>query len=166
MVSRVDVIGLNPTKSFFTPIDLIPFLGGGIKIYKGGRIVYQGGRQIARGSLAAATGKVRVKGGQIVAGGSARLTGAVAAVQGAKHARKGIPDVAVGAASVYLDYLATKQLLRMGRGNKGQPRTETQRIKSSRNVGKRKTQKTLPRRNGRCPNGYRYNAKLNACVRK
>jgi F0F1-type ATP synthase membrane subunit c/vacuolar-type H+-ATPase subunit K len=46
------------------------------------------------------------------------------------------------------------------------PRTETQRIKSSRNVGKRKTQKTIPRRNGRCPNGYRYNAKLNACVRK
>ena len=49
---------------------------------------------------------------------------------------------------------------------KSQPRTETQRIKSSRNVGKRKTQKTIPRRNGRCPNGYRYNAKLNACVRK
>lgn len=50
--------------------------------------------------------------------------------------------------------------------NKSPPGTETQRKKPSRNVGTRKARKTLPRRNGRCPNGYRYNAKLNACVRK
>ncbi len=52
---------------------------------------------------------------------------------------------------------------------KSQPGTETQRIKSSRKVGTRGARKKLPkrikRRNGRCPNGYRYNKVLNACVR-
>ena len=76
-----------------------------------------------------------------------------------------MPDMVVGAASIYADYIVTKMLLGKGK-NKSRPGTETQRIKSSRNVGTRKARKTLPRRNGRCPNGYRYNAKLNACVRK
>ena len=166
MVSRVDVIGLNPTKSFFSPIDLVPFLGGGMKLYKGGRLVVAGGIQVGRGAKAMATGKVTLRSGEVITGGMSKAMGAVAAFHGSKLVKKGSPDVIVGAASIYLDYLATKQLLRLGKKGKGQPRTETQRIKSSRNVGKRKTQKTLPRRNGRCPNGYRYNAKLNACVRK
>ena len=61
---------------------------------------------------------------------------------------------------------------------KSPPATETQRIKPSRNVGSRKARnktsrkkrmrvaKTIPRRGARCPNGYRYSSKLNACVRK
>ena len=50
MVSRVDVIGLDPRKSFFSPIDLIPFLGGAQKVHKGGRLVYHGGATMYRGA--------------------------------------------------------------------------------------------------------------------
>ena len=50
-----------------------------------------------------------------------------------------------------------------------QPFTETQRIKSSRNVGKRGAKskpKTVKRVGKRCPPGYRYDRKLRACIRK
>jgi Flp pilus assembly protein TadB len=54
--------------------------------------------------------------------------------------------------------------------NKSPHATETQRIQSSRKVGSKRAPKKLPkrirRRNGRCPNGYRFSRKLNACVRK
>ncbi len=49
------------------------------------------------------------------------------------------------------------------------PSTEAQRRKSSRKVGRRKTQKkprTLKRTGKRCPPGYRYDRKLRACIRK
>ena len=177
MVSRVDVIGLNPTKSFFTPIDLIPFLGGGMKIYKGGRFVVTGGLMVGRGSKAFITGKTTLKSGQVMSGGMVKLTGAVAAVHGAKFVRKGAPDLIVGVSAISLDLIAKKKMLAIGK-KKSPPTTETQRIKSSRNVGSGKAQnkiprkarrglpKTIPRRGSRCPNGYRYSSSLNACVRK
>ena len=168
MVNRVDVIGLDPRKSFLSPIDLIPFLGGGVKLYKGGRLAYHGGKQIAKGSLAAATGKVRLKSGQVISSGAARLTGAAAAVQGSKLVKKGAPDMIVGGVSIYADYVLTKHLLHTMR-DKGRPATETQSIKSSRNVGGRSAQKKprmLKRVGARCPPGYRYDRKLRACIRK
>ena len=168
MVSRVDVIGLDPRKSFLSPIDLVPFLGGGVKLYKGGRLVYHGGKQIAKGSLAAATGKVTLKSGQVVSSGAARLTGAAATVQGSRLVKKGIPDTVVGGASLYLDYLVARHMLQKFKG-KGRPSTETQRIKFSRNVGRREAKGRplrIPRRGLKCPNGYRYDKKLNACIRK
>ncbi len=168
MVSRVDVIGLDPRKSFLSPIDLIPFLGGGMKIYKGGRLAYHGGKQIAKGSLALTTGKVTTKFG-VASGGAVRLAGAAAVHQGGKLVRKGTPDLLVGAASIYGDYVMTKMILQKFKG-KSPHATETQRVKSSRNVGSKRAPKKLPRRiprrNGRCPNGYRFSRKLNACVRK
>jgi len=164
MVSRVDVIGLDPRKSFLSPIDLIPFLGGGIKLYKGGRLAYHGSKQIVRGSMAITTGKVTTKFG-VASGGAVRLAGATAVHQGGKLVRKGTPDILVGAASIYGDYIMTKIVLDKFKG-KSQPGTETQRIKSSRNVGTRKAPKRVPRKNGRCPNGYRFDRKLNACIRK
>lgn len=50
-----------------------------------------------------------------------------------------------------------------------QPSTETQRRKSSRNVGRRGAKskpRTLKRVGKRCPPGYRYDRKLRACIRK
>jgi hypothetical protein len=168
MVSRVDVIGLDPRKSFLSPIDLVPFLGGGVKLYKGGRLVYHGGKQMAKGSLAAATGRVRLKSGQVVSSGAARLTGAAATVQGSKLVRKGGPDAVVGAASLYLDYVISKRVLQEIKRN-GRVTTESQRIKSRRNVGRSSAQKKpkmLKRVGAKCPPGYRYDRNLRACIRK
>lgn len=54
-----------------------------------------------------------------------------------------------------------------------QPSTETQRRNSSRNVGRRgartnqsRKSRRVARVGARCPNGYRYNAKLKACILK
>ena len=168
MVSRIDVIGLDPRKSFLSPIDLVPFLGGGVKLYKGGRLVYHGSKQVAKGSLVAATGTIKLKSGQVVSSGAARLTGATAAVQGSKLVKKGMPDVVVGSANIYLDYVAAKYVLQKLK-RKGRVTTETQRIKSSRNVGGNSAQnkpRMLKRVGARCPPGYRYDRKLRACIRK
>ena len=74
--------------------------------------------------------------------------------------------IAAGTISKSLDVI-------YGTKKNGRTSTEAQRRKSSRNVGRRETQnrsdrkaRRVIRKNGRCPNGYRYNATLKACVLK